>query len=133
VIHCVVFQKDFDKRVLEKAGHLTIETYLVIEGVVRRDERSKAGYEIGVTNIEVLRIPEGNFPITLKKMVSLFSLKIAIFGCDLRARQQGSEFATDLNDAIHNFINNKRFIRFIIPIFTPSACEGTTTFFERNI
>ena len=57
-IQCVVFKRDVAEDVFNIAKNLTIETSIIVEGVIRRDNRSKIGYEVSVSNVEIIHQPD---------------------------------------------------------------------------
>lgn len=132
IIQCVMFKNDVEESVFEQAKHLPIETSLIIKGVVRRDNRAKIGYEIGVKEIEILHIPETEYPISPKEHGVAYLLDLRHLW--LRSSRQVSimKVRNTIIDSIHNFFQKEGFIRFDTPIFTPSACEGTTTLFATD-
>ena len=66
-IQCVVFKGEVGKNEFEKIRKLTIESSITVDGVIRLDKRSKIGYEISVTNLEIIHIPECEYPISPKE------------------------------------------------------------------
>ena len=64
VAQCVAFRDDLDPESFATVRELTQESAIVIEGVVRADERAPGfpgGYEIGMTGIQLLQRVE-DFP-----------------------------------------------------------------------
>jgi len=66
-IQCVVFKGDVDENVFNISKNLSIEASIIVDGVIRRENRSKIGYEIGVSNIEIIHQPKEEYPISPKK------------------------------------------------------------------
>src|SRR6185503_4811089 len=54
VIQCVVFKKNVPEEVFAAAQQLTLESSCRITGAVRADERAPSGYELDVSEIEVV-------------------------------------------------------------------------------
>jgi asparaginyl-tRNA synthetase len=130
IIQCVVFKKDVPEEVFEKARGLPQETSLAVTGEVRRDERSKLGYELGVTGLEVVAEPTQEYPITPKEHGVAFLMENRHLW--LRSRRQVAilRIRATLIRAIRDYFDNRGFVLVDAPIFTPSSCEGTTTLFE---
>ena len=63
ILQCVVFKKDVPEDQFTIADHLPQESSLIVTGTVRKDERAPLGYELGVTNLEVVHSAE-DYPIT---------------------------------------------------------------------
>ncbi|MFA6472464.1 MAG: asparagine--tRNA ligase [Candidatus Latescibacterota bacterium] len=129
-IQCVVFKGDVTKDIFELANRLTLETSVIVDGVIRRDNRSKMGFEIGVNNIEVIQIPSDDFPISPKEHGVAFLLEKRHLW--LRSSRQTAilRIRATIIKAARDFLDNEGFVIFDTPIFTPAACEGTTTLFE---
>jgi len=129
-IQGVIFHKDVTPDVFEKAKSLTIETSCIIEGVIRRDERSKTGYEIGVTGFKVLHQATDEYPISPKEHGVAFLMESRHLW--LRSSRQNAilRIRSTVIKTIRDFLDSQGFMLFDAPIFTPSVCEGTTTLFE---
>src|SRR5262252_552822 len=65
ILQCVVFKKDVPPETFALADHLPQESSLIVTGTVRRDERAPLGYELGVTQLELVQQAE-EYPITPK-------------------------------------------------------------------
>src|SRR5919108_3104204 len=55
-IQCVVFKKNVSDEVFTAAQQLTQESSCRVTGAVRADERAPGGYELDVSDIEVVHI-----------------------------------------------------------------------------
>ena len=132
MIQCVAFKNDITEEMFETAKHLTIETSIIVEGVVRRDERSVFGYELGVTGLYVINEPVAEFPITPKEHGVAFLMENRHLW--LRSTRQVAimRIRSNVVKYARNFLEKEGFILFDTPIFTPSACEGTSTLFEAD-
>jgi len=62
IIQCVI-SKSKNPEIFEKAEKLTIESSVKISGDLKKDDRAPTGYEVSVTDIEIIQIAEP-FPIT---------------------------------------------------------------------
>jgi asparaginyl-tRNA synthetase len=110
------------------ADHLSQETSLSVTGTVRADKRAKGGYEIDVTGVKV----HGNsheYPITPKEHGVDYLLDRRHLW--IRSERQTAILRVrhEVIDAVRDFFNTQGFILCDTPIFTPAACEGTTTLF----
>ncbi len=131
-IQCVVYKGDVEKDIFENSKKLTLETSLIVEGAVRRDERSKMGYEIAVFKLHIIQKPEEDYPISIKEHGVAFLLEHRHLW--LRSPRQVAilRVRSTVVKAIREFLDNEGFILFDTPIFTSSVCEGTTTLFETD-
>jgi asparaginyl-tRNA synthetase len=130
-IQCVVFKGDVTEEVFEKSGQLTQESSIIVEGEVREDKRSPIGFEIGVTNIEILQTAE-EYPISPKEHGVHFLMDRRHLW--LRSSRQHAimKVRNRLIQAARQFFNDRNFTLVDAPVFTPAACEGTTTLFETD-
>jgi asparaginyl-tRNA synthetase len=130
VLQCVVFFKDVPEELFEAAGKLAQETSLAVTGQVRRDKRSSLGFELGVSALEVVGEPAGEYPITPKEHGVAFLMDHRHLW--LRSSKQHAVMRVrhEIIDAIRGYFNRNGFTMVDAPIFTPSACEGTTNLFE---
>ncbi len=111
---------------------LTQESSVIVTGRIHADPRAPGGVEIQITAIEVVqRVPhETPYPIQLKEHGVDFLLdhrhlwiRTPRQAAILRIRAQAVR-------AAHEFMDSQGYILTEAPIFTPAACEGTTTLFE---
>lgn len=130
VIQCVVFKGDVDENTFETAKRLSQETSLSIDGIIRRDNRSKMGFEIGVTGLTVIHQPPEEFPISPKEHGVAFLMDNRHLW--LRSSRQVAilKVRATIIDAAREYLDSQGFTLFDTPVFTPAACEGTTTLFE---
>ena len=61
-IQCVVNREDSEER-YETAKRISQESSVVVTGTVAADTRSKLGFEVHVTDVEVVSIAAGEYPI----------------------------------------------------------------------
>lgn len=130
-IQCVVFQGEVDPQVFEAAGSLTQESSVRVSGTVREDKRSPLGYEIGVSGIEVLQEAQP-YPITPKEHGTAFLMDHRHLW--LRSSRQHTivRIRSTIIKACRDYFDDNGFTLVDAPIFTPNACEGTTTLFETD-
>jgi asparaginyl-tRNA synthetase len=129
IVQCVVFKKAVPEEVWDALKNSGQESSLVIRGTVRADERAPGGYEIDVSWAEVVG-PAHDYPITLKEHGTEFLLDHRHLW--LRSRRQHAilKVRHTVIKAVRDFLDADGFTLCDAPIFTPAACEGTTTLFE---
>src|SRR5881394_1779635 len=105
------------------------ESSLIVSGKVREDSRAPGGFEIDVTAAEVLQNAH-DFPISPKEHGPEFLLDNRHLW--LRSRKQHAilKVRHAVVKAVRDFLDNDGFTLLDTPIFTPAACEGTSTLFE---
>ncbi len=110
------------------AGHLSQETSIVVTGAVRADTRAPSGYEIDVKELEVVGASH-DYPITPKEHGVDYLLDRRHLWIRSERQQAVLRIRHEIIDAVRTFFNDRGFILADTPIFTPAACEGTTTLF----
>ena len=111
-----------------RADHLSQETSLSVTGTVRADARAKGGYEIDAQSFEV-HGGSLDYPITPKEHgVDYLMDRRHLW---IRSERQAAilRIRHEVISAVRDFFNGRGFILCDTPIFTPAACEGTTTLF----
>jgi asparaginyl-tRNA synthetase len=131
IVQCVVDVSTVGREVFDRADQLTQESSVEIRGIVHEDARSPDGFELHVTGLVIIQIADG-YPITLKEHKAPFLLDHRHLW--LRSSRQNAilRIRAGLIRFIREFFDNRGFICCDTPIFTPSACEGTTTLFETD-
>ena len=132
VAQCVAFRDDLDPESFATVRELTQESAIVIEGVVRADERAPGfpgGYEIGMTGIQLLQRVE-DFPITPKAHGTEFLMDHRHLW--LRSSRQWAilRIRARITRAMRNWLDDAGFLLVDTPILTAAAGEETTTLFE---
>ena len=129
VVQCVVFKGDVEAELFERCNHLPQESSFVVRGQVRREARSPIGYEVGVLDLEVVQEAEP-YPITPKEHGVSFLLDHRHLW--LRSMRPGAilKIRSEICKACRDFMEERDFVLVDAPIFTPAACEGTSTLFE---
>jgi asparaginyl-tRNA synthetase len=114
--------------VFTRADHLSQETSLSVTGTVRADKRAKGGYEIDVQSFEI-HGESHDFPITPKEHGVEYLMDRRHLW--IRSERQAAILRVrhEVIDAVRDFFNSRGFVLCDTPIFTPAACEGTTTLF----
>ena len=132
IIQAVVFRPEAGEELYELCDRLPQESSIIVEGEVREDKRSPIGFEIAVKDVEVVAESSREYPITPKEHGVGFLLDHRHLW--LRSKRQFAimRIRSEIKSAIHDFFAERGFINLDAPIFTPSACEGTTTLFETN-
>src|SRR6185369_11896113 len=128
IVQCVVF-KGNDEAVFEKAKALGQESSLIVTGIVKADERSAIGVEIDVKDVEVLQNVH-EYPITPKEHGTEFLMDNRHLWIRSKKQHAVLKVRHTVIKAVRDFFDSNGFTLADTPIFTPAACEGTTTLFE---
>ena len=129
-IQCVVFKGNVSPELFQAADHLPQETSLRVTGTVKRDERSRIGFELDVTGLEVVTLPSREFPIGHKEHGVAFLMEQRHLWLRSQRQQAILRVRHTVVKAIRDFFDERGFTLVDAPIFTPAACEGTSTLFE---
>jgi len=111
-----------------RADHLGQETSLSVTGTVRADKRAKGGYEIDVSGFEV-HGESHDYPITPKEHGVDYLMDRRHLWIRTERQTAILRVRHEVINAVRDFFNSRGFILCDTPIFTPAACEGTTTLF----
>lgn len=127
-IQGVMVKSAVGDEMFKATDHLSQETSVIVTGVARADKRAPSGYEIDVQSLEVVGTST-DFPITPKEHGVDFLLDRRHLW--IRSERQTAilRIRHEVINAVRDFFNSRGFILTDTPIFTPSACEGTTTLF----
>ena len=116
------------EELFKQADHLSQETSIIVTGTVRADKRAPSGYEIDVKGFEIVG-QSHDYPITPKEHGVDFLLDRRHLWIRTERQQAILRVRHEVINAIRDFFNSRGFILADTPIFTPAACEGTTTLF----
>jgi asparaginyl-tRNA synthetase len=110
---------------------LTQESSVIVEGKVRADKRAPGGYELDVSNVQVLqKVSESDpYPITPKEHGVDFLMEHRHLW--IRSPRQAAilRVRAEIVKAARDYFDDRGFTLTDPPILTPAACEGTTTLF----
>jgi len=110
---------------------LTQESSLAVSGKVRAEPRAPGGYELEVTALAPLHIAQ-EYPIALKEHGVAFLLDHRHLWLRSPRQQAILRIRDGLLKAARDFFSDRRYTLIDTPIFTPTACEGTTTLFATD-
>jgi len=129
IIQGTVYSAEKDHPLFLIFDQLTQESSLIVRGLVKEDKRSPGGYELNITEIEILQIAQ-EYPITPKDHGVPFLMEHRHLWLRSQKQRAVLQIRTELIKAIQNFFDSNGFRLMDTPILTPSAVEGTTTLFE---
>jgi asparaginyl-tRNA synthetase len=131
IMQCVASLADVGEKVLESIDALTQESSLTVTGKVRAEPRAPGGYEMQLESISVLQIAE-EYPITPKEHGTAFLMDHRHLWIRSRRQHAILRVRHAVIKAIRDFFDERKFTLFDPPIFTPAACEGTSTLFSTD-
>ena len=134
IMQGVVVKSAIPPEIFDRVRGLTQESSLRVTGKVRADQRAPGGYELDVSNVEVLQLipADAPYPITPKEHGIEYLMDHRHLW--LRSTRQRAILGVrhEIIKAVRDFFDDRGFTLVDTPIFTPAACEGTTTLFEVN-
>jgi len=132
IVQGVVVKSAVAGEVFDRVRGLTQESSVRVTGKVRADPRAPGGFELDVSNLEVVQrvSAEQPYPITPKEHGVEFLMDHRHLW--LRSARQRAILGVrhEIIKACRDFFDDRGFTLVDTPIFTPAACEGTTTLFE---
>src|SRR6187401_950908 len=128
IVQCVVFKPN-DEALYDLADSLRQESSIVVTGTVKEDTRSSLGVELDVTGLEVLQNVH-DYPITPKEHGTEFLMDNRHLWIRSKKQHAVLKIRHTVIKATRDYFDNNGFTLADTPIFTPAACEGTTTLFE---
>ena len=127
-IQAVVSKAAVGDELFKTADHLSQETSIIVTGTVRADTRAPSGHELDVKHFEVVG-ESHDFPITPKEHGVDYLLDRRHLWIRSERQMAILRVRHEIISAVRDFFNSRGFILADTPIFTPAACEGTTTLF----
>jgi len=128
-LQAVVNKATVEPEYFERSAQLTQESSVVITGIPRAEPRASSGYELDVVTITIVQLAEP-FPIQPKEHSVGFLMEHRHLW--LRSKRQHAvlRIRHEIIRACRDFFDDRDFTLIDTPIFTPNACEGTTTLFQ---
>lgn len=127
-IQGVIVKTDVPEEVFQEAKSVTQESSVNVTGKVQKDERSPLGYELLVTNIEVIARAV-DYPITPKEHGTEFLMDNRHLWLRSRRQHAVMKIRNEIIRATYEFYNEQGFVKVDPPILTGSAPEGTSELF----
>ncbi len=132
VLQCVAVKSNLPEETFEKLKDLTQESSLIVRGKVRAEARAPGGYELDVESAEIVqRVAEADpYPITPKEHGVDFLMDHRHLWIRSRRQHAALKVRHHVIKGLRDYFDSHGFVLVDTPIFTPAACEGTTTLFE---
>jgi asparaginyl-tRNA synthetase len=104
----------------------------VVEGEVRAHPKREGVFELGVDALSLIAAPSQEYPISNKEHGVEFLMDHRHLW--LRSKRQHAivRVRSEIVAAVRAYFDDHGFTLVDAPIFTPSACEGTSTLFETD-
>jgi asparaginyl-tRNA synthetase len=131
IMQCVAGVRDLTPADWETSGKLTQESSVIVRGTVRADARAPGGFEMGLAEVRLVALAE-SYPISPKEHGTDFLMDYRHLWLRAPRQQAILRIRAEVIAAFRDFMDREGFLLVDSPIFTPSACEGTTTLFETD-
>jgi asparaginyl-tRNA synthetase len=109
----------------EKAGQ---ESSLEAVGKVREDKRAPGGYELDLSGLRVIQAVH-DYPISPKDHGTAFLMEHRHLWIRSQKQHAVARVRHTVVKAVRDYLDGQGYLLVDTPIFTPAACEGTTTLF----
>ncbi len=129
VVQGVVVQAEVSPETWKAAGDATMESSVAVTGIVREDKRAPTGVELSVRGVQVLHQAQ-EYPIQKKEHGIDYLLDLRHLWLRSTRQRAIMKVRATIIRACRDFLDQDGFTLIDAPIFTPNACEGTTTLFE---
>ena len=131
VIQGVVAKNAVPPETFDAVKNLTQDSSVIVQGKVRADTRAPGGYELDVSDVQVVqKVPDADpYPISLKEHgVDCLMERRHLW---VRSPRQAAilRVRAEIIKAARDYFDERGFVLTDPPILTPAACEGTTTLF----
>jgi asparaginyl-tRNA synthetase len=132
IVQAVVAKQGVSPEVFALADHIGQESSVEVVGTVKEHGRVKGTYEIDAKEVRVLAPVAREYPIGPKEHGTDFLMDHRHLW--LRSRRQHAVLRVrhTIIKAVRDFFDDRGFTLIDAPIFTPNACEGTSTLFETD-
>lgn len=128
LVQGVLVKANLSEELFNRFDVLTQESSFAMVGTVRQESRAPGGYELDVTDLQIIHVAH-DYPITPKEHGVEFLMDRRHLW--LRSSRQHAVLRVrhEVVKSIREFFDNRGFVLMDAPIFTPAACEGTSTLF----
>jgi asparaginyl-tRNA synthetase len=126
---CVMMKGKVNDTVFSLFDEVTQESSISIIGVVNKEERAPGGFEIFVSDFKIIQLAH-EYPISPKEHGVEFLMDHRHLWLRSRRQQAILRIRHRIIKAIRDYFDGNGFTLLDAPIFTPNACEGTSTLFE---
>lgn len=129
MVQCVYFNGECEAEAFSLFEDLTQESTVEVFGLIKENPRKPGVFEVGAKTLKILA-KAMDYPITPKEHGVDFLMNHRHLW--LRSKRQHAimRVRSEIISAIRDFFDGRGFTLTDAPIFTPSACEGTSNLFQ---
>ncbi|MGK3960298.1 asparagine--tRNA ligase [Sorangium sp. So ce118] len=131
-VQCVMAKSDVGEEVFAAADKVTQESVIEVTGEVKAHPKRAGVFEVVASGFRLLGPTSGEYPISPKEHGTDFLMDHRHLW--LRSRRQHAILRVrhTIIQAIRDFFDGRGFTLVDAPVFTPNACEGTSTLFQTD-
>lgn len=132
IVQAVVFKGNVSPELFAAADKIQQETSIEVEGLVKEHGKIKGTYELDAKDVRVVAPTAREYPISPKEHGTDFLMDHRHLW--LRSKRQHAIMRVRhaIIKAVRDFFDSNDFTLVDAPIFTPNACEGTSTLFQTD-
>jgi asparaginyl-tRNA synthetase len=131
IAQCVLVKSQLPEEAWSAHGALTPECVVEVTGEVKEDARAPGGYEIGVSDLKLWSTAH-DYPIQPKEHGVDFLLDRRHLWLRSSQQRAGLRVRAEVEQAIHDFLYQRDFVRIDAPILTGAVGEHAGTLFETD-
>ncbi|MCY3547295.1 MAG: asparagine--tRNA ligase [Gemmatimonadetes bacterium] len=131
VVQGVVVKSAVPEDTWDIVTSLTQESCVAVGGLVREDARAPGGYELTVSDVEIVGASD-EYPIQPKEHGVEFLLDHRHLWLRSSLQRAGLKVRAEVEQAIHDFLYERDFVRIDTPILTGAIGESAGTLFETD-
>ncbi|MFD2630659.1 asparagine--tRNA ligase [Oceanobacillus kapialis] len=128
-IQGVVVKNDVSEEAFQLAKNITQESSMYITGKIVEDTRSPFGYEMQVSDIELIH-EATDYPITPKEHGTEFLMDHRHLWLRSKRQHAVMKIRNEIIRSTYQFFNENNYVKIDPPILTGSSAEGTTELFH---
>ncbi len=129
IVPCIFFKGECEEQAFDVFEKITQECTVKVRGIVRKHPKQENVFEIGAKSLEILA-PSENYPISPKDHGTDFLMENRHLWIRSKRQHAILRVRHEIVQAVRDFFDGRGFTLTDAPIFTPSACEGTSNLFE---
>lgn len=129
IVPCIFFKGECEDSALTLFEELSQESSVKVIGTVRKHPKQEGVFEIGAESLEIVG-KSANYPISPKDHGTDFLMENRHLWVRSKRQVAVLRVRAEIISAIRDFFDGRGFTLTDAPIFTPSACEGTTNLFQ---
>ncbi len=132
IVQCVMAKQEVSAELFAATDRITQESSVEVTGQVKAHPKRAGVFEVMVSDLKLIAQTTGEYPISPKEHGTDFLMDHRHLW--LRSKRQHAIMRVrhTIIQAIRDYFDDLDFTLVDAPIFTPNACEGTSTLFETD-